>query len=378
MQGNGKADQKYVLTLQRIYVNIVKLLVDTRKILLALIRSNGDVALINTINQEIESLEDKADKLESEFSFMGVSISPDDSIQTGEGNKCSKRNRNFFKSNNIKDNRKLDLTKIYEPNVCKAEPLSKETSRSLNDKLARISDIIIKLKYDLEYDKIRASLDDLFQEGTGLEKDGTVFDYEIHNFMKKFKDKGYKGVIPNDGIFSLYIKPNEKKVSFIINTQNNIQKVEHWQAVYIDADDDMIIEFFDSFGKEPSYQIMKDLKMLVRRMNPDIYLKFKWNKFQKQCNSCKSCAFHCMNFLINRYNGLPFESSVGSNRIMENEKNLEKKFKKFIENEEVSNIQKKKSIIGSGLNNDDYNDDYNDILTLGTLGLFSYISNNFF
>ncbi|EGG18909.1 hypothetical protein DFA_02648 [Cavenderia fasciculata] len=77
----------------------------------------------------------------------------------------------------------------------------------------------------------------------------------------------------------------------------------HWIAVYIDADKDKSVEYYDSFGQEPTDDFMKQLKDLIDEINPDYYLKFKLNKVIDQSSNSTTCGYHAIKFLLNRYNG---------------------------------------------------------------------------
>ncbi len=74
--------------------------------------------------------------------------------------------------------------------------------------------------------------------------------------------------------------------------------------------------------------LMKDLKKLVDKINPGVYLKFKINKIKQQSAKSDNCGVFAMKFLIDRFNGKPFKFCTGFSDIV----NSEKKPKSFEKN----------------------------------------------
>src|SRR5690606_38174267 len=104
----------------------------------------------------------------------------------------------------------------------------------------------------------------------------------------------------------------------------------NWTGLYVDADKDKSVEYYDSFADDPPESLMKDLKQLVDKINPSVYLKFKINKIKQQAEDSNNCGIHAMNFLIDRFNGKSFKDCSGWSDIVNSEKRA-KKFRKKLE-----------------------------------------------
>jgi len=172
-------------------------------------------------------------------------------------------------------------------------------------------------------------IDNTGQE-TKIGPDG-LYNTEIEHIMKDYPD--FVGVISSDEIPSLVgkVKPN-KKISFIMNLDKSNQPGSHWVSVLIDPVNSQSVEYYDSYGMPPPNNFSKDIKLLVDKMKPDVYLKYKINKVKHQHDSSSTCGWHSMRWLLNRYAGIPFKDCTGWNEVNKGEKaaqDLKKKFKKF-------------------------------------------------
>ncbi|GAM28173.1 hypothetical protein SAMD00019534_113490 [Acytostelium subglobosum LB1] len=116
------------------------------------------------------------------------------------------------------------------------------------------------------------------KKGSGKVEDGGLYDYEIEKLMMPYTKYGFEGVIASDQLDEL--KPKQR-MSFIMNLDNSHQPGSHWVACNIDAKGDKAIEYYDSFGDDPSSDFMKRMKQLVGEIDPDspaFHLEF--------CNAC--------------------------------------------------------------------------------------------
>ena len=161
------------------------------------------------------------------------------------------------------------------------------------------------------------------QEGTGKEEGG-LYDDQIDNVMENYKNKGFKGVYALDEIDKI---PVSNKMGVVLNLDKSNEPGSHWVALYIDADDDQAVEYYDSYGEDPPESLMKDIKGLIDKINPSTYLKFKINKIKQQSENSDSCGIMAMQFLIDRFNGKPFVDCTGWSEVKKSEKKAEK-FKK--------------------------------------------------
>jgi hypothetical protein len=164
-----------------------------------------------------------------------------------------------------------------------------------------------------------------------INKEG-LSDQEIDDIMEPYSSANnrngrYLGAIARDQIPSLVSKVSEGELSkhsigFVINTDPTNKPGFHWQSVYISKDS---ICFYDSFGDDPHKQIMTDLKPLIKKLNPEGYLKFKINRVKMQRANTSNCGFFAAKFLIDMFRGKHFQEASGYSDIM----NSEEKIRKF-------------------------------------------------
>ena len=158
---------------------------------------------------------------------------------------------------------------------------------------------------------------------------------EIDNMMKPILGRMYLGALPADFNKFLPKKLNSNKFGFVMNTDPSNKEGKHWISVLIDLDNDLSVEYFDSFGREPPRKFMKEIKKLIDKLRPHSYLKFKTNRVQLQDKNTQNCGFFAMKFLIDRLkNNLSFKNATGyKNEIidnsMEGENNIQSLKNKF-------------------------------------------------
>jgi hypothetical protein len=157
------------------------------------------------------------------------------------------------------------------------------------------------------------------QLGRGLP---ALYNDEIEDYFsdeREYPDWG--GVIASDQINLL---DKRLPLGFIMNLDKSDGPGNHWVAVYISGDS---VEYFDSFGDPPTEQFKKDIKKFLENMKVPVLMKFKINKIQWQNADSSSCGWHSIQFLDNRFNGVPFVNSTKFiNKSKEGEENLKKEF----------------------------------------------------
>ena len=134
--------------------------------------------------------------------------------------------------------------------------------------------------------------------------------------MKEYNSKGFKGVYAIDEISQIPIQGTTNKMGVILNLDKSSQPGSHWVALYIDADGDKSVEYYDSYGEDPPESLLRDIKSVVDKINPDTYLKFKINKIKQQSDSSDTCGIHSMKFLIDRFSGKPFKECSGWSEVV--------------------------------------------------------------
>ena len=91
--------------------------------------------------------------------------------------------------------------------------------------------------------------------------------------MRPFDKFGYLGTFSSDELPKVAQEIIEMKngkesyknrISFILNLDNSKGKGTHWVAVFIDPSFDRSLEYFDSFGKPPTENFMKNIKKLLQ------------------------------------------------------------------------------------------------------------------
>lgn len=116
------------------------------------------------------------------------------------------------------------------------------------------------------------------------------------------------GVLPVDKL----PKKKSSKNCFIINTDPSFLPGKHWIAVFIPSNG--LPEFFDSFGKTPSFYSETLLNFLLEQNNKG----FVYNCAHLQPSHSSTCGLFCLYFLYYRIRGFNF------NKILERfGKNLE-------------------------------------------------------
>jgi hypothetical protein len=143
------------------------------------------------------------------------------------------------------------------------------------------------------------------QEGQGKSNDGLT-DRQINHMMKKYKK--YSGCWGADEMNQIPIK---KQMGFVINTQPRRKGTGHWVGCYIDTVKGMSVEYYDSFAEQPSKTFLKGIKIIIDKLDPSVYLKFKINKIKEQKVSSGDCGFHAVSFLQNRFKAVPFVECTG-------------------------------------------------------------------
>lgn len=200
---------------------------------------------------------------------------------------------------------------------------------------------IAQLAYIKLAEKGKVKFDDFYNKSLEIKKSAVGFgsedDYdglygdEIIKIMKPYK--GFLGVIMNDEIPTLIEDSlHYDRFGFVINTDNSDMDGSHWCAIFVDIPDGSI-EYFDSFGDEPSEEIKRDMAELIKEHDINYLMKFKVNGQKVQDLRTGSCGWFAMKFLIDRFNGVPFATasgfkvtSIGSKRGESKVKTMKKSF----------------------------------------------------
>lgn len=167
--------------------------------------------------------------------------------------------------------------------------------------------------------------------GDDSEDDDGLYNDQIEKMIKK-RIKDFVPVIPADKTDELlnYVKRGDKRFGAIVNTADsssdgtgkNNNTLGHWTAVYINNEDSYpSIEYFNSLVDDDiPDRLYNSLRKIARKINPEMYFKFKPNMIRRQDAKKSTCGFHAMKFLDNRYNGVPFHQASGYDDFIEQNK----------------------------------------------------------
>jgi hypothetical protein len=158
--------------------------------------------------------------------------------------------------------------------------------------------------------------------GKGHGSDG-LYDDEIETIAKK-RLKDFVPVIAKDETNELmkYVKRGDKQFSFVINTDDSMDRGRHWRCVYINNRDDYpSIEYFDPLTEgKPEQSLIDACRKIAIKMNPSKLFKFKMNMIRRQSKLTSNCGYHVIQFLEGRYQGIPFSEVTGYDQFIENMK----------------------------------------------------------
>ena len=174
-------------------------------------------------------------------------------------------------------------------------------------------------------DTTRSLLSNIRGNGKGSLMTG-LYDDQINDMLRH--EPKYFGCISRDEIHKLQLDDNGK-YGFVYNTvpSNKPTIYEgHWRAIYIDLDENKSIDHYDSFGEPAEEDIQNQIGTLLKPFNLPYYLKWKDNKIVNQRSNSSNCGFFCVNFLQDRFEGIPFVDSTGYSNANKAEKDLKKKF----------------------------------------------------
>lgn len=160
--------------------------------------------------------------------------------------------------------------KIDRPEVIEADRLALSTLYDADRSDPRVQQGIENLR----------TKEQMQQQASGKSGGCGLYDDQLENVMKEYNSKGFKGVYAIDEISQI---PISNKISVILNLDKSSQPGSYW--VYIDADGDKSVEYYDSYGEDPPESLLRDIKTVVDKINPDTYLKFKINKIKQQSDS---------------------------------------------------------------------------------------------
>lgn len=165
-----------------------------------------------------------------------------------------------------------------------------------------------------------------------------LYDSQISEMMKPYRSKGFLGVFASDEIDTDVIQAVNKtdELSFVMNLDKASGGGTHWVGVFIDFVNDKSVNYFDSFGDQPSDDFLTRLKKIIQaRKGLNHYLKMKINMVPNQRATSQTCGYHAMNFLMDMHDGKSFKEATNFDKlkdqsvIKEGEEKAKKLHKRF-------------------------------------------------
>lgn len=155
-----------------------------------------------------------------------------------------------------------------------------------------------------------------------------LYDDQIENILQS-KTKRFVPCIMSDEIPTLvkYVNPKTKEFGFVINSTSSKTEGQHWRAVFLDFIN-CEIDYYDSLVSQPTKQFLKDIKLLIDKVNPPCYMKLKVNLCKVQGES-QNCGFFASKFIIDRFKNKPFKEASMVDKSDIGEYNIEK-FKNYL------------------------------------------------
>lgn len=161
-------------------------------------------------------------------------------------------------------------------------------------------------------------------------------------------------VVPSDKINDLlsYVVKGDKKFAAVINTNpsqsdgsgDDGYRPGHWRAIFIDCRDDFpSCEYFDPLAEgKPEKALVDIMKKICKKMNPEKMCLFKSNSIRRQAKEKSTCGWHVVQYIDDRWRGVPWSEATGYNNYMEklkepvdDSKDGEKEVEKYIKKYEV-------------------------------------------
>ena len=125
------------------------------------------------------------------------------------------------------------------------------------------------------------------------------------------------------------VDKHTKEFGFVINKEKSSDgDGTHWMACFIDIPR-AEIDFYDPLVSQPTKYFLHDIKYLIDKIDPELYLKIKVNNIKDQANDTANCGFFVAKFLIDMFKGKKFKQASRFDNSKIGEENIEK-FKNYL------------------------------------------------
>jgi len=165
--------------------------------------------------------------------------------------------------------------------------------------------------------------------GFGGIEEGGLYNDEIAKVIRKRVGRMIP-VIPSDKVNSLlnHVVKGDKKFAAVVNTNPSTSdgsgtdgyRPGHWRALFIDNEDDFpSVEYFDPLAEgPPEPSLVNIMRKLCKKINPEKLCLYKQNAIRRQAKEKSTCGWHTMQFIDDRWNGVPWSEATGYENYIEN------------------------------------------------------------
>jgi hypothetical protein len=225
----------------------------------------------------------------------------------------------------IKKKGKKEEPPVPEPPA--PEPAPKKRKQTKVGETPEGADIIID---ETASDSVAEQVDKSMglSTGGGVEEGG-LYNDEIAKIIRKRVGK-IVPVIPIDKVNSLlkYVVKGDKKFAAVVNTNPSTSdgsgtdgyRPGHWRGIYINNEDDYpSIEYFDPLVEgPPESQLVSVMRKLCKKIAPEKMCLYKQNAIRRQAKEKSTCGWHTLQFIDDRWNGVPWSEATGYDNYIEN------------------------------------------------------------
>jgi hypothetical protein len=108
-----------------------------------------------------------------------------------------------------------------------------------------------------------------------------------------------------------------RQIGMIFNLDMSYQPGSHWCAHFIDLKKHFDVSYYDSYGSEPTPQIMKFIDDVMEQISKipelrDKNIKFEYNRRRHQRKNSE-CGMYSMNYIIQRLEGKSLKTATNKN-----------------------------------------------------------------
>lgn len=151
------------------------------------------------------------------------------------------------------------------------------------------------------------------QFGSGIKEKSALSNIDIENIFKKYDGK-IVPVIASDMILSLLPQVNTKtkQFYFVMNVaphKSNGKKDGHWIAWCLD-NERKTLYYYNSLARPAKSRWLKDIKTLIKKMDPVHMWKYKYNAVRNQSFKTSDCGYFASHFIHTMMEGGSFSKAT--------------------------------------------------------------------